>query len=125
VLVAVLTEKGMSMEHKEKEIHLTPAVSTEIFSVWCDEGGQPKFLDDPEVQIPSEYFVHVDAGRAPVSGDYLLVSDEGKMFFARLDSRPGWLFRLDRGERTPFDPSLLVLGVVVSGFEWFTVDEIE
>ncbi|EQD25277.1 MAG: hypothetical protein D084_Lepto4C00197G0002 [Leptospirillum sp. Group IV 'UBA BS'] len=108
------------MENREKEFDVIPSVVPEqVFSVWVDEGGSPMFLEDPDSKIPSECFVHVDPRRIPAAGDYLLVSTLDGLFFGRT-SEDGAFVRIE-DRILPLEAPLLVLGVVIAGFEWFAL----
>lgn len=109
------------MTPKEKESPCPSFPSAHIFAVWVDEGGQPRFPEDPGRGIPSENFVQVDGSRGHGSGDFVLVSGPEEMFFARVGQSHDCLHRVDSGAMILREGSFLVLGVVVSGFEWFTI----
>jgi hypothetical protein len=109
------------MTPKEKESFCPSFPPAQIFAVWVDEGGQPRFPKGPEMGVPPEYFVHVDGSRGLCNGDFVLVSGPEEMFFARVGQTNGCLHRVDSGAIVLRDGSFLVLGVVVSGFEWFTI----
>jgi hypothetical protein len=111
------------MTHKQKEFFLPKSMPRSAFAVWVDEGGQPRFPEESGAVIPEECFVHLDASRCPGEKDYVLVSGDGEMFFARVGKSPGSLHREDVGRMVLLESPLLVLGVVVSGFEWFTIPE--
>ncbi len=108
------------MKNREKELGVVPSVvSEQVFSVWVDEGGAPQFLEDPVSEIPPEFFVHVDPRRAPLAGDYLLLSTLDGLVFGRL-SEDGAFVHIGC-QMASLEAPILVLGVVIAGFEWFTL----
>lgn len=108
------------MEHKEKDVEAVPGIDAgKVFSVWVDEGGSPQFFEQPHCDIPPQFFVHLDAQRAHLPGDYVLASTLGGLFFGKVGVDGSSLLI---GEQIlPLEPSLLILGVVIAGFEWFTL----
>ncbi len=108
------------MENREKDVAAVPDIDAEkIFSVWVDEGGRPQFFDQPFSDIPPRFFVHVDAQRAHLPSDYILVSTLEGLFFGQAGEDPSSVLI---GDRTLLIESpLLILGVVIAGFEWFTL----
>jgi hypothetical protein len=108
------------MENREKNLEAVPEIdSGKIFSVWVDEGGRPQFFEHPSTTIPPEYFVHVDPHRAHFPGDYLLLSTLEGLFFGQTNA-DGVSVRIGACSHL-IEPPLLVMGVVIAGFEWFTL----
>jgi hypothetical protein len=113
------------MKPKGQNQPVRPQNQTALFSVWADEGGEPKFPDASTPVLSSNCFIWVDPARRPDAGDYVLVSEEGRMFFDRLIQKNGCLSLKNHLSGRIFDSSLLILGVVVSGIEWFAIPEDE
>lgn len=96
-----------------------------LFSVWSDEGGEPRFPDPSTPVLSPECFVWIDSSRRPEAGDYVLVSKEDRMFFDRVVQKNARLSLKNHLSERISDPSVLILGVVVSGIEWFALPEDE
>ncbi len=108
------------MKNREKELGAVPSVvSEQVFPVWVDEGGAPRFREDHGAEIPPQFFVHVDPRRTPLAGDSLLLSTLDGLVFGRMSEDGAFVHIGCR--KTPLEAPILVLGVVIAGFEWFTL----
>ena len=99
--------------------------SSETFLVWTDESGHPRFPDKSTPDLPPEFFIHINPSLRPREGQYVLVSREQEMFFDRQVRKNEILTFEKQCPERDSDLSALILGVVVSGIEWFAVPEDE
>lgn len=111
----------MKTEGSSRNVHRI--LSTLPFSVWTDEAGKPQFPDETTPDLSDEYFTWIDPSRTPEEGQYVLVSWEEKMFFDHMVQRDGELTLENHTFERASNSSVLILGVVVSGIEWFAIPE--
>lgn len=113
----------MKPEGKSRPVHsLKPST---LFAVWAEEGGEPQFPDGATPPLSPECFIWIDPSLSPEENRYVLVSVDEKMSFDRLIRRDGNLCLENHVFKGVSDPSMLILGVVVSGIEWFALPEEE
>jgi hypothetical protein len=101
----------MKPKGKSRPVH--PQKPSTLFAVWAEEGGEPQFPDGATPPLP------------PEENQYVLVSVDERMSFDRLVRRDGNLCLENHISKGVSDPSILILGVVVSGIEWFALPEEE
>ena len=110
---------------KNREQELRGALSStegHVFRVWVDEDGRPRLPEELHRAIPEEFFVRVSAQESAACRPFLLLSGPEGLFFARSASRPDRYRPLSESREYPLDFPVILLGGVVSGTEWFTVD---